>query len=211
METVSIRGYVSGLPLTINCRMEDGWYYCVKCGVGFQSTDMILHHSAGPCESVTVKPGKVLRLPGRITRPAPGRRTRVYIAGPITGSGNLLCNLGHAIRAFGMLLNRGYAPYLPHLTCFAEITLAAMEEKFSYEDWLALDEEYLTACDAVLRLEGESNGAEREVALARKLGITVYYSVDTLFSGTNPVRSIDSVGGQSVSEDGPLVPRSQEP
>jgi hypothetical protein len=39
------------------------------------------------------------------------------------------------------------------------------------------DFEWLKCCDAVLRLPGESTGADREVALAKELGIPVYYSI----------------------------------
>jgi hypothetical protein len=35
-------------------------------------------------------------------------------------------------------------------------------------------------CDAVLRLEGESKGADNDVRLARERGIPVYYSIDEI-------------------------------
>ena len=43
-----------------------------------------------------------------------------------------------------------------------------------YERWLEYDMEWLTACDALVRLPGESKGADREVARAKELGIEVY-------------------------------------
>ena len=38
----------------------------------------------------------------------------------------------------------------------------------------------LTRCDAVLRITGESKGADLDVATARKLGMTVYESVESI-------------------------------
>jgi len=40
--------------------------------------------------------------------------------------------------------------------------------------------EWITVCDCVLRLEGESPGADAEVVLAKKKGIPVFYSIDEL-------------------------------
>src|SRR5262245_27076743 len=105
------------------------------------------------------------------------RRTRVYVAGPITGSGNLLVNVHVAVRAGTTLLKRGYAPYVPHLSCYWEMMAG---DEFTYEDWLALDIAYLDTCDALLRLDGKSSGADREVARAIEKGLRVYHSLDTL-------------------------------
>ena len=41
-------------------------------------------------------------------------------------------------------------------------------------------ERLLQHCDAVLRLPGESKGADQDVAIARDRGLPVYYSVDEL-------------------------------
>lgn len=107
------------------------------------------------------------------------RRTRVYVAGPITSSGNLLLNVRNALHVGTRLLKRGYAPYVPHLTCFWEIVA---QEDFNYEDWLGLDFNYLSTCDAILRLPGASKGADREVELARERGLRVYLSEAVLCS-----------------------------
>ncbi|WP_461163952.1 DUF4406 domain-containing protein [Arthrobacter sp. R4-81] len=41
-------------------------------------------------------------------------------------------------------------------------------------------ERLLQRCDAVLRLAGESRGADQDVAIARDRGIPVYYSLDEI-------------------------------
>lgn len=110
--------------------------------------------------------------------PAPvERRTRVYIAGPLLTSGNPYLNVRKGIMAGTTLLKRGYAPYVPHLTCMWEM---GAHEEFKYEDWMALDLAYLEVCDCLLRLDGASNGADREVAKMRELRREVYYSMDSL-------------------------------
>ena len=38
----------------------------------------------------------------------------------------------------------------------------------------------LTKCDAVLRIEGASKGADQDVELAKELGLKVYYSLDQI-------------------------------
>lgn len=121
------------------------------------------------------------RLPSKSSNSAIStRRTKVYVAGPITGSGNLLSNVREALHVGSDLLLCGYAPYIPHLSCYWETVCA-----HSYEEWLGLDMEYLRVCDAVLRLPGKSKGADREVRYAKQLQIPVYYSLVNL-SGQEP-------------------------
>ncbi|MBS1530322.1 MAG: DUF4406 domain-containing protein [Bacteroidetes bacterium] len=38
----------------------------------------------------------------------------------------------------------------------------------------------LTRCDAVLRIEGESSGADKDLEIARKLGLAVYYHLEDI-------------------------------
>lgn len=183
METITVKGAVAGLPFSTQARHEDGWYYCIRCGQGFGTADGVVHHSAAPCairgiDNGMGSPTTVRPLVPRYLQPASA--IRVYIAGPILTSGNPFLNIRRAIRTASTLKKRGYAPYIPHLTCIWEL---ATDEDFSYEDWIGLDLEWLAQCQAVLRLEGESKGADREVARARELGITVYYSLDSLVAG----------------------------
>jgi hypothetical protein len=49
-----------------------------------------------------------------------------------------------------------------------------------YQDWLNLDFEWLKVCDCVLRLEGESKGADQEVELAKSLGIRIVYNINDI-------------------------------
>lgn len=103
------------------------------------------------------------------------RRTRVYIAGPITGSGNMLHNVHEAIGVANTLRRVGYAPYVPHLSCLWDIVHPG-----TYAEWLDLGKQFVLACDVLLRLPGPSRGADAEVDLARSQDIPVYFSVGDL-------------------------------
>ncbi|HEY4324925.1 MAG TPA: DUF4406 domain-containing protein [Mucilaginibacter sp.] len=41
----------------------------------------------------------------------------------------------------------------------------------------------LTKCDAVLRIEGESKGADGDVKLAKELGLKIYYKLEDIIEG----------------------------
>ncbi|MFI5150916.1 MAG: DUF4406 domain-containing protein, partial [Bacteroidia bacterium] len=94
--------------------------------------------------------------------------------------GDVAKNVKTAMDIANELMNLGFAPYCPHLTHFLHIN-----NWQPYEKWLELDCEYLLICDAVLRLEGESSGADKEVILAQKNNIPVFYSMETLCENLN--------------------------
>ena len=94
----------------------------------------------------------------------------VYIAGPyssdpVLGTRNAVA-VGDAVRSYG------HAPYIPHLNLFWQYL-----RPHQHDYWLKLDFEWLRKCDAVLRLPGESPGADAEEIEAKRLGIPVYYSL----------------------------------
>jgi len=106
-------------------------------------------------------------------------RPRVYIAGPIS-RGNLTHNIQQARDAAKALIARGFAPMVPQLTCFMASDTPAVSAGIDHATWLDVDLPWVDVADAVLRLPGESTGADIEVARARERGIPVYSSVDDL-------------------------------
>lgn len=107
-------------------------------------------------------------------------RFRIYVAGPIS-KGDLRHNVQQARDAGGQLLKAGFAPFVPHLSCYwAGDTPEVLPSGTTHEDWLGMDLPWVAVSDAVLRLPGESKGADAEVALARQLGIPVYHEVLSL-------------------------------
>jgi len=99
------------------------------------------------------------------------RKLKVYIAGPYS-KGDVVQNVRDAIFAANELAELGLIPFIPHLTHFWHF-LCPHELDF----WYAYDLEWLNVCDVVLRLPGESSGADEEVAFARQRGMTIYSSI----------------------------------
>lgn len=104
-------------------------------------------------------------------------RKRVYIAGPMS-KGKMSDNVRSGMTVAHELMELGYAPFTPHLTHFLDVLKSQ-----PYETWLECDFSWIRVCDALLRLPGESPGADREVALAEALGIPVFHSISELKIG----------------------------
>ena len=96
---------------------------------------------------------------------------KIYIAGPYT-QGDVAENVRNAIYAGDCLARLGHIPFIPHLMHFWHFLLP-----HEFEFWMTQDMAWLRSCDAILRLDGESAGADREVEEAVKLGLVVYKSV----------------------------------
>ncbi len=98
----------------------------------------------------------------------------VYVAGPYA-IGDHAVNVDRAMLAGNELFRRGFVPFVPHLSHFWD---AAYPK--SFEDWMEIDLAILSRCDALLRLPGESVGADREVAKAKSWYMPVFDSIDEL-------------------------------
>ncbi len=99
---------------------------------------------------------------------------RIYIAAP-DSKGDTVINVRNAILAGDKLLEMGHIPFIPHLTHFWHYISPK-----PWEVWLKIDQDWLVVCDALLRLPGESKGADLEVEMAKKLCLFIYYSVDEI-------------------------------
>jgi len=99
---------------------------------------------------------------------------RVYIAGPIS-KGPLERNIRRAFDAANILMMNGFHPYVPHFCCFMDIT-----HPHPYERWMTLGFAFISTCEAVFRLDGESTGADRECDFAIAIGIPVFNSIESL-------------------------------
>ncbi len=99
---------------------------------------------------------------------------RIYIAAPYS-KGDTALNIRNVILAADKLLELGHIPFVPHLTHFWHYISPK-----SWDVWLKIDRDWLDVCDAVLRLPGESKGADMEVAEAKRLCMLIYYDIDDL-------------------------------
>lgn len=119
---------------------------------------------------------------------------RIYIAGPIS-KGDMLHNIQQASQAFFTLMKAGFAPYCPHWSVFGgdlrgrqglfgQWEVHARAEKLprdtTHVQWIALCLEWVKVSDAVLRLPGESVGADCEVACAEGLKIPVFTAIEDI-------------------------------
>lgn len=113
---------------------------------------------------------------------------KVYIASPYT-LGNKEENVRKQIYYAHILMEKGYSPYAPLLSHYQDLIYPR-----SYDSWLAHDILWLRLCDVVLRLSGESRGADLEVKLAKELGIPVVYDdskIEEAYNNLHKTRVIE--------------------
>jgi len=99
---------------------------------------------------------------------------KVYIASPYT-KGDPAVNVKTQIDMADELINKGFAPFVPLYFHFQH-----MHHPRPYEDWLKLDLEWIKSCDCILRLPGESSGADKEVDFATNNDTLVFFSMKDL-------------------------------
>jgi hypothetical protein len=98
-------------------------------------------------------------------------KTIVYIASPYT-KGDVAVNVRASLKVADELANLGYLPIAPLLSHFWHLMFP-----HPYEFWTELDLEWILHCDCLLRLPGESRGADKEVGFAAMHNLPVYYDL----------------------------------
>ena len=110
----------------------------------------------------------------------------VLIAGPVRSGTHgderrMHENLARMEQAALGVYRNGHIPVIGEWLAFPLSTAAGstrigdeISESFLYP----VAHRLLTRCDAVLRIEGESNGADNDVRIARELGLAVYHTLD---------------------------------
>lgn len=101
----------------------------------------------------------------------------IYLASPYAAYANPQESVNVQIDAFAILRDLGHEPIAPLLCHYID-----QRHPASYERWLQWCLAMVGVSDVVLRLPGDSDGADREVAEARRLGKPVYYSIDELMA-----------------------------
>ena len=100
----------------------------------------------------------------------------VYVAGPIT-KGDTLRNIRKGMLVGIELIKRGYVPFVPHNDM---VQYLLDPDTLDYETILQQDLAWVKKCDALLRIPGESPGADREVQYALSQGLLVTHHIDYL-------------------------------
>jgi hypothetical protein len=99
---------------------------------------------------------------------------KVFISSPYT-LGDVAVNVKNQIDMANILMDLGFSPYAPLYNHFQH-----MAHPRSYEEWMEHTLCWVEASDCILRLDGESEGADREVLRASELGMPVFYSLKEL-------------------------------
>lgn len=96
---------------------------------------------------------------------------KIYIAAPLYSSGDVEENMRKVCMFASVLRAYNFVPFVPHLNHYWN--------KISWwpeAEWLMWDLIWLSECDAIVRLEGESKGGDLEIAYARRvLGIPEFH------------------------------------
>ena len=101
-------------------------------------------------------------------------KTLVYLAGPYTRPDPVL-NVHNTCKVADRVLEMGLIPFIPHLTH----TYHLVSPK-PVDFWYEYDIHMMRRCDLVMRIPGESTGADREVAAAKAAGIPVVKGLEGL-------------------------------
>lgn len=104
----------------------------------------------------------------------------VYVAGPMS-KGVAIDNIKQALEAANELLLAGLVPIVPQMTFFWRWLYppATSRSVADYDTWLKYDFAFLKDVSrTILRLPGESFGADQEVEYMRWLGRPVFYCTD---------------------------------
>lgn len=92
----------------------------------------------------------------------------VYIASPYT-VGDVALNVRNSLQAADELASAGFLVYAPLLSHFWHMMFP-----HPYEFWTKMDLEWVLRADAVLRLPGQSKGADTEVRLAMDYKLPIF-------------------------------------
>ncbi len=103
-------------------------------------------------------------------------KPKVYIASPYT-IGDVAVNVKNQMEMADKLMDLEFAPFVPLYSHFQH-----MAHPRPYEDWIEIDLEWLKVCDCLLRLPGESKGADREVNEMLAMGKPVFYKIIDLIN-----------------------------
>ena len=105
-----------------------------------------------------------------MTRPA------LYLSSPYgSDPANWLANVNRQERAADAAIRLGYAPIYPLSGHYVSATCRELgHEPPDYDTWMEVSLALVARAEILLRLPGHSPGAEREVAYAISLGLSVY-------------------------------------
>lgn len=97
----------------------------------------------------------------------------VYVAGPFT-SPSPSRNTNRMLQLGVKLIDENViTPFIPHLSFLWDVVTPQ-----DYDWWLDYDLDVIRRCDGLLRVDGESPGADRDVAFAASVRKPVFMSIE---------------------------------
>jgi len=116
---------------------------------------------------------------------------KIYVASPYSGRSEKerYQNTTRAIDIGLALWKKGHYPYIPHLTHFVDSRAKEKDIVMKWEDYIEWDSVWLEACDAILFLD-HSKGTEIELEWAKKMGKTIFFSIESIPTVNNRKESI---------------------
>jgi len=123
----------------------------------------------------------------------PDQQLLILIAGPYrSGTGNdpalRAANLAALEQAAWPLFQAGHVPMIGEWVALPVLRSAGagIDDPLAEQVLYPAAERLLARCDAVLRLPGESTGADQDVAIARDRGLPVYHRLEDVPGVTAP-------------------------
>ncbi len=113
---------------------------------------------------------------GPLNRPSTTMKCKVYVAGAYS-AGDSVANVATAIDAGERLLEAGFVPFVPHMNMVWHL-----RHQHTWEEWLDWCLSWVEVCDVILRLPGESRGADREVEWADQNRLEIYHNIEELLA-----------------------------
>jgi hypothetical protein len=95
-------------------------------------------------------------------------KIKIYVAGPYS-KGDQAQNVHEALKVGDYISSQGFHVKIPHLTHFWHMMFS-----HPYEFWINYDLVELAECNALVRISGESSGADGEVSHAEKLNLPIF-------------------------------------
>lgn len=181
---------------------DHGFYYCMNCQRSLtpEKTAAFVHSFHNFCPGLPMKAengrddSTTVAENGR----AIGSHKFVYIAGPYT-IGDVAENVREAILAAEEVAFCGHVPIIPHLSHLWHLVIP-----HDYEFWCELTMRMLDRCDALVRLPGESRGADKEIERALELNLPVFYGIEECIAWL-PKKNVTARGGTGGTTQGVAI------
>lgn len=112
----------------------------------------------------------------------------IYISGVISNGGTCsveqqIINVQNGEDVYGALIDKGYAPFLPHLSYYPDKRWREKNTRsINHDIWLKIDKQWVWHCKYFFymlpEVYGESKGAKMELSWAREWNKIIYTNLN---------------------------------